>query len=82
MLLQIEQVNVASRMESNSKAGCVNVSLAAAMLLAQQSPALAEHLVARGEVEVKGKGKMEARPDPRSRVGPNESLILLMPSLE
>ena len=52
-------MNVANRMESNSAAGCVNCSLAAALLLAQQDPEVAHRLEPRGEVVVKGKGHME-----------------------
>ena len=39
----------------------VHVSLAAADLLESQDPQLAENLVPRGKLVVKGKGEMEAR---------------------
>lgn len=49
-----DTVNVASRMESNSEANCINCSeLAANLLLAQWPDALLED---RGEIFIKGKG--------------------------
>jgi len=51
-----DTVNTASRMESNSKPGMVNCSSESAALLREQAPHL--ELINRGEIEVKGKGKM------------------------
>lgn len=52
-----DSVNTASRMESSSEPGMVNLSDEAATLLRAQAPEA--QLVSRGEVAVKGKGSME-----------------------
>ncbi len=52
-----DTVNTASRMESNSTPGRITVSPAAAELLRVQAPSAV--LASRGQVEIKGKGKME-----------------------
>lgn len=51
-----DTVNTASRMESNSVKNLIHVSPAAAALLTEQSRTI--RLVPRGEIEVKGKGRM------------------------
>lgn len=51
-----DSVNVASRMESTSKTGRVQCSEASAQLLMTEAPDL--RLRRRGEMEIKGKGKM------------------------
>ena len=51
-----DTVNVASRMESNSLSGRVNISAAAAALVREQAPDAA--LLSRGPVAIKGKGSM------------------------
>jgi serine/threonine protein kinase len=52
-----DTVNTSSRMESNSRAGCILCSKASAKLLEEQAPEFL--LVSRGHIEVKGKGLME-----------------------
>ena len=52
-----DSVNTASRMESNSAMNRINCSAQSADLLKVQFPEL--HLRSRGEVSIKGKGKME-----------------------
>jgi class 3 adenylate cyclase len=51
-----DTVNIASRMESNSKVNRIHCSSAAADLLAKQSPDLP--LTSRGAIVIKGKGEM------------------------
>ena len=52
-----DTVNTSSRMESNSREGCILCSKAAAVLVEEQAPEFS--LVSRGMIEVKGKGMME-----------------------
>lgn len=51
-----DTVNTASRMESNSVKNMIHVSPSAAALLTEQSRSV--RLIPRGEIEVKGKGRM------------------------
>ncbi|CAB9499064.1 activated protein kinase catalytic subunit alpha-1 [Seminavis robusta] len=51
-----DSVNVASRMESNSKPGRIHCSKSAADLLKKQCPGM--RLTSRGNIEIKGKGDM------------------------
>lgn len=51
-----DAVNTASRMESNSLSGRVHCSERAALLLKEQAPEI--KLISRGEINIKGKGKM------------------------
>lgn len=51
-----DTVNVASRMESNSKPGRIHCSKPAADLLKKQNPGI--KLASRGSIEIKGKGHM------------------------
>ena len=52
----LDTVNTASRMESNSLSGRVNLSDAAAALVREQAPDAV--LLSRGAVTIKGKGSM------------------------
>jgi class 3 adenylate cyclase len=52
-----DTVNTASRMESNSQCNRIHCSEASAILLKQQCPKI--RIFPRGEIEVKGKGKMK-----------------------
>jgi len=76
-----DTVNTASRMESNSKENRIHCSERAAKVLQTQDPSIA--IVARGKIEVKGKGEMNTfwiNEGPRIKKRTNGRVIITRPA--